>query len=76
MFAEVRRMVDDDAVGDELLVALAEELHRFMHAHAHHYAVRALVDVMAREAAGEPVDPDERMMALTTLVHTLRERRR
>jgi hypothetical protein len=65
-------MTDDG--GDGELARLAAEIHRFVQAHPHHYAVVALVDVMAQESAGKRVDPDERMLALTSVVQALRRR--
>jgi hypothetical protein len=63
---------DDDHVVEEL----GAEIHRFVRTYPDHFAARALVDVMARDAAGEFVPADERMMALTSVVQALRERRR
>lgn len=65
----------DDALDDDTVAQLGADVHRFVRTFPDHYAARALVDVMAREAAGERVPADERMMALTTVVQALRARR-
>jgi hypothetical protein len=68
--------MEDDALGDDAVARLGAEIHAFMQAYPEHFATRALVDVVAREAAGEPVPDDERMLALTSVVQALRDRRR
>lgn len=64
----------DDAAGDDQVARLAAAIHHFVQTHPEHYASRALVAVMARESEGDPVPPDERMLALTSVVQALRER--
>jgi hypothetical protein len=55
---------DDAAV----LAEIAAEIHRFVQAFPNSYASRALAGLVNREAAGEPVDEDERELVLLTLV--------
>jgi hypothetical protein len=64
----------DDAPGGDQIAHLAAAIHRFVRTHPEHFASRALVAVMARAAAGDPVPRDERMLALTSIVQALRER--
>jgi hypothetical protein len=55
----------DDAA---ILLEIAAEIHRFVQAFPNSYASRALAGLVNREAAGEPVDEDERELVLLTLV--------
>jgi len=66
----------DESLGDDTVARLAAEIHGFLQAYPDHFASRALVDVIARDAAGDPVPPDERMLALTSVVQALRQQRR
>jgi hypothetical protein len=69
----------DDALGEDMedtVALLGAEVFRFVRTYPDHYAARSLVDVMARESEGGHVAADERMMALTSVVQALRERRR
>ena len=50
-----------------LLAEIAAEIHRFIQAFPNNYAARALASLVNREAAGEPVDDDERELVLLTL---------
>lgn len=66
------RMADDAPAGADI-ARLAAAIHRFVRTNPQHYASRALVAVIGREANGEAVPADERMLALTTIVQVLRE---
>jgi hypothetical protein len=64
-----------DESPDDTVARLAAEIHEFLRAFPDHFASRALLDVIARDAGGEGVPADERMLALTTVVQELRRRR-
>jgi len=65
----------DESPEDDTVARLAAEIHGFLRAFPDHFASRALLDVIARDAGGDRVPPDERMLALTTVVQELRRRR-
>jgi hypothetical protein len=65
----------DESQDDDTVARLAAEIHGFLRAYPDHFASRALVDVIARDTAGDPVPADERMLALTSVVQALRDRR-
>lgn len=67
--------MEDDALDGDAVERLAAEMHAFIRAFPDHFATRALVDVVAREAAGEAVPSDERMLAMTSVVQAIRDRR-
>lgn len=66
----------DEELGEDTVEQLGAEIFRFVRGYPEHFAARALIDVMARESAGDYVPRDERMMALTSVVQALREIRR
>ena len=66
----------DESPDDDTVAQLAAEIHGFLRAFPDHFASRALLEAIARDADGDPVPPDERLLALTTVVHELRRRRR
>ncbi len=68
-------MTDESPDDDDTVVRLAAEIHGFLRAFPDHFATRALVAVIARDTAGDPVPEDERMLALTSVVQALRARR-
>jgi hypothetical protein len=60
--------VDQDRDDAAILREIAAEIHRFIQAFPNNYASRALANLVNREAAGEPVDADERELVLLTLL--------
>lgn len=68
-------MPEEDELEDDTVASLAAAILGFIQAHPNHFGSLALVNVMAREAAGVRVPADERMLALTTIVQELRRRR-
>jgi hypothetical protein len=59
---------DRDPEQAAILIEIAAEIHRFIQAFPNNYAARALANLVNREAAGEPVDEDERELVLLTLL--------
>jgi hypothetical protein len=51
----------------EIVAEIASEIHRFLQQFPNHYAARALVALVNREAAGESAGADERDLVLLTL---------
>jgi hypothetical protein len=51
-----------------ILIEIAAEIHRFIQGFPNNYAARALANLINREAAGDPVDDEERELVLLTLL--------
>ncbi len=61
-------------VGAEIVAEIASEIHAFVQAFPNHYAARALVTLVNRQASGERIASDERDLVVLTLAREAKKR--